>query len=286
MSPNPEIEDFARRTRELLQSPTFARRVEGGRIAFASFTLEELDGVLRDDIGYYLLLAAAGLSRTGVKRAMADPEAGLVVAARRKAFAVQVHLPVSEDVEAAIQKSVALRTRDLQRKRRGAAEALLRERLLSEGIPICMSPPVRRVPGLLIAGRKPDGVYPDPATGRPPRLYLEIKNVRRVADDIQKRLYEIAEASLEMKLLYGDLALRGLNLGATLDEAGRGEHQGAIRAQVVRSLPVVVALLLCPRAEAERYRAGGETFIDRIFFQEELEDCIEFLRAAVAAGPG
>jgi hypothetical protein len=41
---------------------------------------------------------------------------------------------------------------------------------------------------------------------------LEIKNVQRVADDIQKRLYEIAEASVEMKTLYGLLRLRGLNV--------------------------------------------------------------------------
>jgi hypothetical protein len=44
----------------------------------------------------------------------------------------------------------------------------------------------------------------------------------------------------------------------------------------------VVALLLCPRAEAERYRAGAETFIDRVFFQEELEECLAFLRETAA----
>jgi hypothetical protein len=72
-----------------------------------------------------------------------------------------------------------------------------------------MSPPVRQVPGILIGKRKPDGVYPDPAGFAAPRVYLEIKNVRRPADDIQKRLYEVAEASIEMKFLYGALGSKG-----------------------------------------------------------------------------
>jgi hypothetical protein len=66
-----------------------------------------------------------------------------------------------------------------------------------------------------VTKRKPDGVWPDPSADQPPLVYLEIKNLRRVADDIQKRLYEIAEASLEMKFLYGNLDLRGLALPST-----------------------------------------------------------------------
>ena len=145
-----------------------------------------------------------------------------------------------------------------------------------------MSPPVRRVQGILVGARKPDGVYPDPATGEAPRVYLEIKNIRRVSDDIQKRLYEIAEASLEMKLLYGTLQLRGLGL-ASMQAAL--ESQGLIRRRlrkaITASLPSVVALFLCPRGEAERYRAGAEAFIDHVFFQEEIEDCLAYLRSAV-----
>lgn len=72
-----------------------------------------------------------------------------------------------------------------------------------------MAPPIPRAPGLLIDYRKPDGVYPGPTTGPAPRLYLEITNINRVSDDIQKRLYEIAETSIEMKKIYGDLELRG-----------------------------------------------------------------------------
>lgn len=42
--------------------------------------------------------------------------------------------------------------------------------------------------------------------------------------------------------------------------------------------PAVVALFLCPKAEAEKYRAGAEAFIDRLFFQEEIEECLAYLR--------
>jgi len=142
-----------------------------------------------------------------------------------------------------------------------------------------MSPPVRQIPGLLIGKRKPDGVYPDPALGLPPAVYLEIKNVRRVADDIQKRLYEIAEASLEMKFLYGTLALRGLRTRDTktvIDKCSTLRMK--LRTQIRASRPAVVVLMLCSKVEAERYREGAEAFVDRVFFQEEIEECLGFLR--------
>lgn len=59
------------------------------------------------------------------------------------------------------------------------------------------------------------------------------------------------------------------------------ELRARIRAQVVASEPVVVALLLCPRADAERYREGAQTFVDRVFFQEEIEECIAFLKTTL-----
>ena len=98
-----------------------------------------------------------------------------------------------------------------------------------EGIPLLVSPPVRVVPGTLIGRRKPNGVWPDPAHGLPPRLYLEIKSIRRVADDIQKRLYELAEASLEMKLLYGSVKLNGLNIKNIVDAIIRSTGTDASR---------------------------------------------------------
>jgi hypothetical protein len=114
-------------------------------------------------------------------------------------------------------------------------------------------------------------------------VYLEIKNVRRVADDIQKRLYEIAEASLEMKLLYGSIELRGLGIGSTSQVTQECSNLRArLREQIRRAKPVVVVLMLCSRIEAERYREGAEAFIDRLFFQEEIEECLEFLREAVS----
>lgn len=116
-----------------------------------------------------------------------------------------------------------------------------------------------------------------------PQVYLEIKNVRRVADDIQKRLYEIAEASLEMKLLYGTIELRGLGMESTFEVTEEcSTLRGRLREQIQRAKPVVVVLMLCSRMEAERYREGAEAFIDRLFFQEEIEECLEFLREAVS----
>ena len=102
-----------------------------------------------------------------------------------------------------------------------------------------------------------------------------------MSDDIQKRLYEIAEASIEMKALYGDLRLRGLDLRSTVDVSDNSKLQKRIRSQIVKARPTVVAFLICPKDKAQRYQPGAETFIDRLFFQEEVEDCIEYLRAVM-----
>lgn len=105
-----------------------------------------------------------------------------------------------------------------------------------------------------------------------------------MSDDIQKRLYEIAEASLEMKFLYGHLDLKGLGLASTkLVLDGRDDIRAALRARIVGVRPAVVALFLCPKAEAEKYRPGAEAFIDRLFFQEEIDECLAFLRHVTGA---
>jgi hypothetical protein len=67
-----------------------------------------------------------------------------------------------------------------------------------------------------------------------------VKKINRPRDDIQKRLYEIAEVSLEVKFLYGDLQLRGLNLRLLLSDEDRGAAQAALRRQIVAASPVVV----------------------------------------------
>jgi len=59
------------------------------------------------------------------------------------------------------------------------------------------------------------------------------------------------------------------------------ELRAKLREQITASDPVVVALFICPKDEAERYRAGAEAFIDRIFFQEEVRECIEYLKATI-----
>jgi hypothetical protein len=286
VSESPHLEDFRRRIEEMREHKLIAPLLRRGEVHFEGLSLDDIVALLREDIAYYFLIAAAGFNRTSLKKAMEHEEARIVVPAKRRAFAVKNRLPLRKPFADIASSAIALRRGDLERKSRGAIEALFRERLAEEGIPILMSPPVRQVPGILIGRRKPDGVYPDPATHAAPLVYLEIKNVRRVADDIQKRLYEIAEAAIEMKFLYGALRLEGLNLASTrqvLDDPGALRQQ--LRNQISQVRPTVVVLMLCPRAEAEKYREGAEAFVDRVFFQEEIEECLAFLRAAAVAPP-
>jgi hypothetical protein len=274
----PELEQFRRQILALSRHPLLSGLIDGDEIRLSALSVQSTAELLQDDVGYYLLMAAAGLNRTSLRKAAADPEAAVVSPKLRKAFAVQRLLPVRERLGEIVSRSVALRRADMDRRARGTVEQLFRDRLSQEGIPLLMSPPVRQVPGLLIGRRKPDGVYPDPASGEPPLVYLEIKNVRRVADDIQKRLYELAEASLEMKLLYSNLTLHGLNVQSTLDVQNDATLRARMRAQIVQVPPTVIGLFLCASAEAERYRPGAEAFVDRVFFQEEIDECLALLR--------
>ena len=213
MSILPELDEFRRQVGLLLQDSLIARTVKAdGRLALSDLSLAEVAVLMRTEVSYYFLLAATGLNRTTLRRAAAEEEALLVPLRHRKAFAVRSRLPVSGDFGTISSNALALRQGDLQRKARGKTEQFFRDRLAVEGIPLHMSPPRRVVPGVVISGRKPDGVWPDPSTGEPPLLYLEIKRIQRVSDDIQKRLYELAEASLEMKLLYGTIRVEALGM--------------------------------------------------------------------------
>lgn len=282
MTEHPEHEEFQKQIEALKRHPRIAGVLKRGEVHLSTLSLDHVAELLRDDAGYYFLIAAAGLNRTTLKKAAAEHDVSIVEPAKRRAFAVKKRLPVRKTFADIAAGAVTLRRGDLDRKSRGAIEALFRDRLAAEGIPILMSPPVRQVPGILVGRRKPDGVFPDPLTGKPPILYLEIKNVRRVADDIQKRLYEIAEASLEMKFLYGDLRLRGLSI-KDVNEVIRApsKFRSALRSQLEKSLPKTVVLLLCPRNEAERYREGAQAFVDRVFFQEEVAECLQYLKEVI-----
>ncbi len=282
MPKNPELEEFREQINELREHQTLKRCIAGDEVRLARLELKEVDELVRTgEAAYYFLIAAGGLNRTSLKKAMREPDAQITAPRLRKAFVIKERLPVRASFQATAGTAVTLRQGDLTRKRGGGVEQIFRERLKEEGIPVLMSPPPRFVPGLLVGKRKPDGVYPDPASGQPPKLYLEVKNVRRVSDDIQKRLYEIAEASLEMKAIYGQLRLEGLAVESTLGVECDPKLRERLRTQVTASAPVVVALLICPRSEAERYRAGLETFVDRVFFQEEIEECLEFLKTTI-----
>ena len=282
MTERPEHEEFQKQIEGLKRNPLIARALRRGEINLGSLSLEDIAELLRDEPGYYFLIAAAGLNRTTLKKAALEHEATIVEAAKRRAFAVRKRLPVRKSFADIANGAITLRRGDLDRKSRGTIESLFRDRLAVEGIPILMSPPVRQVPGILVSRRKPDGVYPDPRSGKPPILYFEIKNVRRVADDIQKRLYEIAEASLEMKFLYGNLLIKGLEISDSNEVlATPSKFREELKIRISQSYPKVVVLLLCPRGEAERYREGAQAFIDRLFFQEEVEECLAYLRSVI-----
>lgn len=205
---HPAVEEFRRLVEELRRNAHLKGVLRKGEVHFAKLTLAQVKALLEDDAGHYFLMAAAGLTRATLRKAVSDERRQIVRREDRRAHAVQEALPVRRPFDEVRARAVALRAGDLRRKHSGGVEQLFRDRLIAEKIPIVMQPPVRAVPGILIGRRKPDGVYPDPSTDAAPIVYLEIKNVRRVPDDIQKRLYEVAEASLEMKLLYGGLELR------------------------------------------------------------------------------
>lgn len=284
MTEHPELDEFKRQIEELRRHPLIAQRTSSkGRVSLSKLTLEEVAALMSMEAGYHLLTVAADLTRTTLKKALETPDALLAEPRLRQAFVVQSRLPVGASFDELARSAIGHRARDLRRRSRARVEEFFRDRLIAESVPIVMAPPIPRVPGLLIDYRKPDGVYPDPTTGLPPRLYLEIKNINRVSDDIQKRLYEIAETSIEMKMLYGDLELRGFDHKTTMNVAGNPALRDALRQQITRSLPIVVAFFICPREQAERYRPGAEAFIDRLFFQEEVEECIAFLKAATEA---
>lgn len=286
MEPNPALADFSRQIEILRRHLLLRSHFTGDKIRLRDLTLEDVAELIKDQgAAYYFLIAAAGLTRTTIKKAVVAPEARIVMRPLRRAFVIRERLPFEGRFVEISSAAILLRRGDLERQQRGTIEALFRERLAKEGIPLLMAPPIRRVPGILIGQRKPDGIYPDPALNLPPQVYLEIKNLRRVSDDIQKRLYEIAEASLEMKLLYGGLRIEGpqaLTPRAVL--SAPSPIQQELRRQIQMAAPAVVALLLCPQCEAERYRSGAQAFIDHVFFQEEIEECIACLKALLAAG--
>lgn len=281
MTDTPEFDDFKKELGKLKAHKLLKNVLVKQELHLGKLSVEDVASLLLQDAARYFLLAAANLNRTQLKAATKEPETAIVAKKLRQAHAVKRRLPLKASFEETVARAESLRRADLGRKQRGGVEGTFRERLAAEGIPVLMSPPVRAVPGILVTRRKPDGVHPDPSQNEAPLIYLEIKNLRRVADDIQKRLYEIAEASLEMKFVYGDLKLTGLKMRSTTEVLARADEiRSTLRAQITKSRPTVVALFLCPKTEAERYRAGAEAFIDRLFFQEEIEECLDFLRAA------
>lgn len=256
-----------------------------GRVEFSALRLKQVAALLRNDVAAMFLFAAADLNRTALRSGTHAPDAQLVAPPLRRAFVVQAKLPLAADFATVVELALQRRAGTLGRNANAATESLFRDRLAFEGLPVTMKGAYTS--GILVDRRKPDGVYPDPATGKAPELYLEVKKVNRVRDDIQKRLYEIAEVSLEVKFLYGSLELRGLNLPDLLSDEGREQARGVLRAQIQGVRPVVIALLICRQEElelAKRFRPRAEAFINRLFFADEIDECLAFMAEIAPAG--
>jgi hypothetical protein len=91
---NPALEEFVRLVEELKKNALLSPHIRRGEITFTNLTLEDVATLLRDETGYYFLLAAAGLNRTSLKKEAASETAKIVAAPQRKAFAVRQRLPV------------------------------------------------------------------------------------------------------------------------------------------------------------------------------------------------
>jgi hypothetical protein len=275
----PDLRQLERDLLALRQRPELRGYVDpAGRIDFSTLTLDDLAALLADPTASLLLMAAADLNRTALRSGIQQSHAQIVAPALRRAFVVQSKLPPHADFDALVALALQRRAGTLGRNSNAVTETLVRDRLAFEGSPIRMRGGYTS--GLLITRRKPDGVYPDPATGLAPTLYLEIKKINRPRDDIQKRLYEIAEVSLEVKFLYGDLRLHGMSLPHLLEEDERPAAQARLRQQITAASPVVVALLLTELEHVtylRRYRSGIEAFVDRVFFADEIDECLSFL---------
>lgn len=280
----PELRALERELLALRSHPILGPHVaRGGRIDFSSLALQEIAELLGQQTAALLLMAAADLNRTALRSGTEQPDAQIVASPLRRAFVVKSKLPAVADLSTLVELALQRRAATLGRNANAATETLFKERVEFEGLPIRMGG--AWTSGILIDRRKPDGVYPDPATGLAPELYLEIKKVNRVRDDIQKRLYEIAEVSLEVKFLYGNLQLQGLDHPTLLDDDARDIARTTMRQQILTATPAVVALLICRTEELEiarRYRPGAEAFIDRVFFADEIDECLAYL-ASIAA---
>ena len=65
-----------------------------------------------------------------------------------------------------------------------------------------------------------------------------------------------------------------------LSDEDRGAAQAALRRQIVAASPVVVGLLLTELEHVHyvrRYRAGIEALTDRVFFADEIDECLAYL---------
>lgn len=280
------VETFRREIEGFRQHPLIQPHLNDDIIDLKALSLDAIATIAKNrstTAGYYFLLGATTLNRTTIKTQRKSASEAGVPKQHLLAHVLKASF-IPMKFSSVVERAVSDRSRTLTRASSGRFEELFRDLLNSEGVGVVMSTKgnVVTVPGLLVKRRKPDGAYPDPRTGAAPQIYLEVKNVKRVSDDIQKRLYEIAQVSLEMKSLYGSLDLKGMNATPSDVMRDTSTYRAQMRQAITATLPVVVGLLMCSKKEAEPYREGIEAFVDRIFFApDETLACIEFLKETI-----
>ena len=94
MPQHPELEEFRLQLGALRRHPTLSRHVSGDDVRLGKLDLTEVDKLIREDAGYYFLIAAAGLNRTSLKKATAEADAQIVASKLRRAFVIKERLPV------------------------------------------------------------------------------------------------------------------------------------------------------------------------------------------------
>jgi len=91
---NPELVDFRKRLERLIKGKPIKRISKGRRLHLRELSLDEVAKLITAEEGLYFLQAAAGLTRTSLKKAQSAPEADVVHRSLRRAFAIKQRLPV------------------------------------------------------------------------------------------------------------------------------------------------------------------------------------------------
>ncbi len=76
MTDSPELDEFRRRIDKLASDKVLRKLVKGREVHFGKLSVDEVATLMRDDVAYYFLIAAAGLNRTTLKKATEHEDLG------------------------------------------------------------------------------------------------------------------------------------------------------------------------------------------------------------------